>query len=875
MSPVITTSYCTIATAGHVDHGKTSLIKALTGINPDRLKEEQERQMTTDLGFAHLDFEPNKENVKFVLGFIDVPGHGKFLKNMLAGVGGIETALFVVAADEGPMPQTVQHLKILSLLGVRSCIVALTKIDLVGEKEVAAAGSKVKELLFQYGVELLGVYPVSTQSGKGIDELKAGLFEHLNAAGISDAGTGSKSSTDSGTSGDTIVDLGANHIANRNDAETMLAVEAEANIEAAEKIEAEAKLLSAAAIARSLYMPVDRAFTKSGFGLVVTGTLVEGELNSGDHVVVEPGAVKARVRGMESFGKAIDKACAGQRLAVNLAVKDGGVIARGQSLVGSDRTVVHNLIVEVIDHGGLEFFGESVEDISGDGDDASSSSSSSSGSSGAKKLHTGDDKHVAISPQPIKLYHGTAEAKGTLRWLENAQALSADAQSANSGTTKQFGQIFLDEPIVAQPGNRYVIRYGDDGIAGGAILLVDRPRWLTRQLVHDISAALIEGTAESEKRAFVLAVAAHPLKAVKLAQMTWFMSVEKLKNASASALADGTLVSIADLLMAVSTREQIGVKILALLQTLMANEDNSRFGVSIETMRKKTFNTLTRPVMQAIVADLAQKGLLAREGDRIFTIAGYDVYENGVDMGSGSESDGFSEDIANSAPILNAAGRAMAAAYSSLVTPVSLNDEILDDEASPGSASAAAAATESSATSSATGSAASSAPAKSAPPAAPAASSSAPSGSSAASGSSIASGSSASSGSSDPAFAQTNRLRDQIMALLNQHPCLEIEEVARHVKLDVKKLHLTLDGMVKNKQVVIVDHDFVATAGKIRAAHLVLHKLWTSKKDISPSDFREGLSTTRKYAMALLSHFDEKGVTKRISGGRALLRMPE
>jgi predicted transcriptional regulator len=620
------------------------------------------------------------------------------------------------------------------------------------------------------------------------------------------------------------VDLGANHIANKQDAETMLQAEAEA------KVEAEAKLVSAAAIARSLYMPVDRAFTKSGFGLVVTGTLVEGELNSGDHVVVEPGGVKARVRGMESFGKAIDKACAGQRLAVNLAVKDGGVIARGQSLAGSDRTVVHNLIVEVIDHGGLEFFGESVEDISGDEDDA--------GSSGAKKPHARDDKHVALSPQPIKLYHGTAEAKGTLRWLENVQALSADAQSASSGTPKQFGQIFLDEPIVAQPGNRYVIRYGDDGIAGGAILLVDRPRWLTRQLVHDISAALIEGTAESEKRAFVLAVAAHPLKAVKLAQMTWFMPVEKLKNASVSALADGALVSIADLLMAVSTREQIGVKILALLQTLMANEDNSRFGVSIETMRKKTFNTLTRPVMQAIVADLAQKGLLAREGDRIFTIAGYDVYENGVDMGSGSESDGFSEDIANSAPILNAAGRAMAAAYSSLVTPASLNDEILDDEAHAGSASAAAAATESSATT-------------------------------------VATGSSGSSASADPAFAQTNRLRDQIMALLNQHPCLEIEEVARHVKLDVKKLHLTLDGMVKNKQVVIVDHDFVATAGKIRAAHLVLHKLWTSKKDISPSDFREGLSTTRKYAMALLSHFDEKGVTKRISGGRALLRMPE
>lgn len=795
MSPVITTSYCTIATAGHVDHGKTSLIKALTGINPDRLKEEQERQMTTDLGFAHLDFEPNKENVKFVLGFIDVPGHGKFLKNMLAGVGGIETALFVVAADEGPMPQTVQHVKILSLLGVRSFIVALTKIDLVGEKEIAAATSKVKELLAQYGVDLLAIYPVSTQTGKGIDELKAGLYEHLNASGITDYGIADSAKADSASQQS--VNLGANHIPNNQDAETMLQADAQA------KLEAEAKLLSAAAIARSLYMPVDRAFTKSGFGLVVTGTLVEGELSTGEHIVVEPGGVKARVRGMESFGKAIDKATAGQRLAVNLAVKDGGVIARGQCIAGSDRTVVHNLIVEVVDLGGLD---------------------------------------LVLSPQPVKLYHGTAEAKGTLRWLENVQAGAA--------ATKQFGQIFLEEPIVAQPGNRYVIRYGDDGIAGGAILLVDRPRWLTRQLVHDISAALIEATAESEKRAFVLAVAAHPLKAVKLSQMTWFMPLENLREASVSALADGSLVSIADLLMAVSTREQIGLKILALLQTLMANEDNSRFGVSIETMRKKTFNTLTRPVMQAIVADLAQKGLLAREGDRIFTISGYDVYENGdPSIADG----GLSEDIANSVPILNAAGRAMAAAYSSLVTPASVNDEILDDEARAGSASAAAAATEGSATSSAAakpaateGSATSSTAAK------PAASAPA-----------------------DPQFAQTNRLRDQIMALLNQHPCLEIEEVARQVKLDVKKLNLTLDGMVKNKQVVIVDHDFVATAGKIRAAHLVLHKLWTTKKDISPSDFREGISTTRKYAMALLSHFDEKGVTKRVSGGRALLRMPE
>src|SRR4030095_645584 len=119
------TRYFTVAMAGHVDHGKTSLVKRLTGIDPDRLKEEKERQMTTDLGFAHL-LLPGGVGV----GFIDVPGHGKFLKNMLAGGCGVDLALLVVAADEGPMPQTRQHVKILSLLGVRSVLVAITKIDL-------------------------------------------------------------------------------------------------------------------------------------------------------------------------------------------------------------------------------------------------------------------------------------------------------------------------------------------------------------------------------------------------------------------------------------------------------------------------------------------------------------------------------------------------------------------------------------------------------------------------------------------------------------------------------------------------------------------------------------------------------------------------
>jgi selenocysteine-specific elongation factor len=166
------TLYFTIATAGHVDHGKTSVLRALTGIDPDRLKEEKLRQMTTDLGFAHLNLPDARAGVDFVAGFIDVPGHGKFLKNMLAGVGGIDMALLVVASDEGPMPQTVAHVKILSLLGVKKALVVLTKIDMTTAEMQSDAERRVDELLSRYGVQKLDVVKVACPSATGFAELK-------------------------------------------------------------------------------------------------------------------------------------------------------------------------------------------------------------------------------------------------------------------------------------------------------------------------------------------------------------------------------------------------------------------------------------------------------------------------------------------------------------------------------------------------------------------------------------------------------------------------------------------------------------------------------------------------------------------------------
>ncbi|MBX9694182.1 MAG: hypothetical protein K2Z81_17495, partial [Cyanobacteria bacterium] len=272
------TLHFTLATAGHVDHGKTSVLRALTGIDPDRLKEEKERQMTTDIGFAHLRLSPSvidaagkdaisafkkklgevgaegKEDGELVVGFIDVPGHGKFLKNMLAGVGGIDLALIVVAADEGPMPQTVQHVKILSLLGVRKCIVVLTKIDLVGDDEKQFATQEIHDLVGRLGIEVLETVPVSAVKGVGIENLRSAIVRQ-------------------------VMQLPARTTVNDSIGQPLPA-----------------------------YLPIDRVFSKSGYGVVVTGTLVYGHIKVGDNVFIEPGHSQARVRGLETFNRKLNEA---------------------------------------------------------------------------------------------------------------------------------------------------------------------------------------------------------------------------------------------------------------------------------------------------------------------------------------------------------------------------------------------------------------------------------------------------------------------------------------------------------------------------------------------------------------------------------------
>lgn len=295
-----------IGTAGHVDHGKSTLVQALTGTHPDRLKEEREREMTIDLGFAWLTL-PGGEAV----GIVDVPGHIDFIENMLAGIGGIDAALFVIAADEGVMPQTREHLAILDLLKINGGVVALTKIDMVEADWLELMQADVRAALRGSVLASAPIVPVSARSGAGLPDLLAALDQLLQQQSPRP-------------------DRGRPRLS------------------------------------------IDRVFSVAGFGTVVTGTLIDGTLRVGDAVAILPGNLPARIRGLQTHKSKIDQAVPGSRVAINLSgieltdVKRGDVIttpdwlsptllidAQFEHLPSSPRPITHNAEVKFF-HGAAE-----------------------------------------------------------------------------------------------------------------------------------------------------------------------------------------------------------------------------------------------------------------------------------------------------------------------------------------------------------------------------------------------------------------------------------------------------------------------------------------------------------------------------------------
>src|SRR5580692_10816964 len=260
-----------IGTAGHIDHGKTALVRALTGIDTDRLKEEKQRGISIDLGFAHLQLS---ENVR--LGLVDVPGHERFIKNMLAGVSGIDLVLFVIASDESIKPQTREHFDICMLLGIRKGMVVLTKADLAAGDLLELARLEAGEFVRGSFLENAPMVAVSAVTGAGLEELRAELAKLAATVPEKDA-------------------------------------------------------------SQYFRLPIDRAFAMRGFGAVVTGTLVSGSVSVDQEVELHPAGKRVRVRGIQVHGAAREQAAAGQRTALNLAGVDVSDLARGMVLAETGR----------------------------------------------------------------------------------------------------------------------------------------------------------------------------------------------------------------------------------------------------------------------------------------------------------------------------------------------------------------------------------------------------------------------------------------------------------------------------------------------------------------------------------------------------------
>lgn len=262
--------YVILGTAGHIDHGKSTLVKALTGIDPDRLKEEKERGITIDLGFADLNYPDG-----LTVGIVDVPGHERLVRNMLAGAGGIDMVILVIAADEGIMPQSKEHLAICDLLRIKSGIIAITKADLVEKDWLDLVIEEVREFVKGTFLERAEIIPVSARSGYNLDLLK-------------------------------------------------------------ERIHQLALTIETKPVNEIFRLPIDRVFTLKGFGTVVTGTLISGLIKVDDDVEILPAGLRSKVRGLHSHGKPIKTAYAGQRVAINLQGIDKEDLSRGDVVVTPD-----------------------------------------------------------------------------------------------------------------------------------------------------------------------------------------------------------------------------------------------------------------------------------------------------------------------------------------------------------------------------------------------------------------------------------------------------------------------------------------------------------------------------------------------------------
>lgn len=498
-----------VGTAGHIDHGKSSLVRALTGIDPDRLKEEKARGITIELGFAHTTIGGTR------VAFVDVPGHERFVRTMLAGIGGIDCVLLIVAADESVMPQTREHFDICRLLRVARGIVVLTRSDLADADTRALVRQDVAELVKGSFLEHAPVLDVSSTTGEGLDRLRA------------------------------VIASEADHAARR-------------------PAEGAARL------------PIDRVFSMKGFGTVVTGTLVSGTVKVDDALVIEPGGVAIKVRGVQVHGRAAEQAVAGQRTAINLGGIDLADVSRGETLMAPSTLSVTRRVDAEIDL-----------------------------LPGATPL-----KHGAR----VRLHNGTAEVLGRVSIAGHATELAA-GESA-------LVRFRLEQPAVLTRGDRFIIRaYSPPITVGGGIVIDPAP---TRPGIRseDGRASLDllrqgsggQAASKAEIEAIVAMIAAAGLAGIDEASLVSRAGVMPGRlEATLREMAAAGVISAGNRLVmraAIESAERDLLVLVAAAHTANAMSD----GLPREEARGRIFARVTPAVFETVVERLkARKALVGTE----------------------------------------------------------------------------------------------------------------------------------------------------------------------------------------------------------------------------------------------------------------------
>ncbi len=519
--------YIIIGTAGHIDHGKSSLVQALTGKDPDRLPEEKRRGITIDLGFADLDLGEVR------IGFVDVPGHERFVKNMLAGVHGIDAVALVIAADEGVMPQTREHFEICRLLDVRQGLVVLTKIDLVDEDLLALVRAEAMELVAGSFLERAPVVAVSVRSGVGLAELRAVLHQ------------------------------------------------------VAEFVPARSEDF----VTR---LPIDRVFTMKGFGGVVTGTLVSGEIASGDELELLPGGRRVRVRGVQVHGASVSQARSGQRTAVNLAGVDVGEIGRGMVLAPVGRL----LPTQIID----------------------------------VRLSVLPTAPRAIRTRGrLRVHIGAAEVLARVRVLNTRGEIApGDADLA---------QLRFETPIVALHEERFIVRsYSPaETIAGGLVLDPQATKHRGRELAktRERLRSLLEAERPGKLAVFVAAAGDQGLKLADIAARTGWKDavvtqVAKQAGESPAAEIPASTREFEGVLASTETFERLSITAVEEVKLRHEREPLAR-GLARETLRERHFAHAAPEIFRAVMAQLERDGVLVTEKDLVRARA------HGVELSSADE----------------------------------------------------------------------------------------------------------------------------------------------------------------------------------------------------------------------------------------------